>query len=95
LNVESTVFISAPQAVPVVIRIVTKPTKELGVADVVLNGLGLTGIILIAALLFGALLGGLFIWLKHRMPDNRLNGQASQHDGLQITAVALDSHRQP
>ncbi len=80
-----------PQPYVPVVRVVGKPTKELGVGDVVLGGLGLSGLILIGALLFGVLLGGLFIWFKHRLPDNPFNGQASQKHGLQITSVALNS----
>ena len=77
-----------------VVRVVGKPTKELGVGDVVLGGLGLSGVILIGALLFGVLLGGLFIWFKHRHPDNPFNGQASQKHGLQITSASLNSRSQ-
>ncbi|MGE5358344.1 MAG: hypothetical protein ACM3NQ_04950 [Bacteroidales bacterium] len=86
-------IISGPQQYVPIVRVVSKPTKELGVADVVLGGLGLTGVLLIGALLFGVLLGGLFIWFKHRRPDNPFNGQASQKHGLQITATSLDPRR--
>lgn len=74
----------ALQATPVVVRTVGAPTRELSVVDVVLSGLGLTGLILLGALLFGVALGGLFIWFKHRRPENPFNGQASQTHGLHL-----------
>jgi len=78
-----------PQVSPTIVRIVeTPPTKELSVGDLILSGLGLTGLILLAALLVGVALGGLFIWFKTIRPQNPLNGQASQTHGLHLGAVS-------
>lgn len=75
----------APQVTPTIVRIVeTPPTKELSVVDLILSGLGLTGLILLCALVVGVALGGLFIWFKTIRPQNPLNGQASQMDGLHL-----------
>jgi hypothetical protein len=76
---------AAPQITPTIVRIVkTPPTKELSVVDLILSGLGLTGLILLCALVVGVALGGLFIWFKTIRPQNPLNGQASQTHGLQL-----------
>ncbi len=78
-------LLPAAQVSPTIVRVVkAPPTKELSVVDLILSGLGLTGVILIAALLVGAALGGLFIWFKSVRPQNPLNGQASQTHGLHL-----------
>jgi hypothetical protein len=83
-----TLLSAAPQIAPTIVRIVKEPaTKELGVADLILSGLGLTGLILLAAALVGGVLGALFIWFKTIRPMNPLNGQASQTHGLHLDIV--------
>ncbi len=67
------------------------PTKEISVVDLILGGLGLTGLILLCALLIGGALGALFIWFKTVRPLNALNGQASQTHGLQLTNLTSES----
>ncbi len=60
------------------------PTREISVVDLILSGLGVAGLILLAALVIGVGLGGLFIWFKNYRPMNPLNGQASQTHGLHL-----------
>jgi hypothetical protein len=44
-----------------------KPKSELsGLADVLLGSLGLTGVIVIAAVLMGALMAGVMFWVRSR-----------------------------
>jgi len=84
-----TLLSSAPQVAPTIVRIVKEPaTKELGVADLILSGLGLTALILLAAAVVGGVLGALFIWFKTIRPMNPFNGQASQTHGLHLDAVS-------
>ncbi len=81
-------FSVLPQVAPTIVRVVkAPPTKEISVVDLILSGLGLTGLILVAALVIGAGLGGLFIWFKSVRPENPLNGQASQTHGLHLDRV--------
>ncbi|HXH06573.1 MAG TPA: hypothetical protein VNI83_08280 [Vicinamibacterales bacterium] len=49
------------QTQPLIVRVVEPPVEEATVADVLLGALGLTGVLLIVALLLGLLLGGLFV----------------------------------
>ena len=85
-------LMSLPQVSPTIVRIVpAPPTKEINVVDLILGGLGLTGFILLCALLIGGLLGGLFIWFKSVRPLNPLNGQASQTHGLRLTPLTSES----
>jgi len=41
-----------------------EPVKSTGVADILIGALGLTGVLLLAALLLGAALGGILISMK-------------------------------
>jgi hypothetical protein len=87
-----TVPLTLPQVSPTIVRIVpAPPTKEISVVDLILGGLGLTGLILLCALLVGGALGALFIWFKTVRPMNSLNGQASQTHGLQLTNLTSES----
>ncbi len=79
-------FLAALQVTPVIVRTVHAPTKEISMADLILSGLGVTGLILLGSLLIGLGVGAVFIWFKHRHPENPLNGQASHTHGLHLGA---------
>ena len=53
---------------PIIVSIPRDPPKsELsGLADVLLGSLGLTGVIVIAAVLLGALMAGVMFWVRSR-----------------------------
>lgn len=65
---------SAQPLTPVIVRMVDQPTKEISVADILMGSVGITGIFLIGAALFGLVLGGLFIlfrrWQASRDSEN-------------------------
>ena len=44
--------------VPVIVKVVEAPTKEISVADILLGSFGITGLFLLGAALFGFALGG-------------------------------------
>ncbi len=88
-------LLSVPQVAPTIVRVVKEPaTKELSVVDLILSGLGLTGLILVAAVIIGGMLGALFIWFKTIRPMNPLNGQASQTHGLHLD-ITSDTKPEP
>jgi hypothetical protein len=60
--------LSQEQSKPIIVSIPKDPPKsELsGLADVLLGSLGLTGIIVIAAVLMGALMAGVMFWVRSR-----------------------------
>ena len=49
---------------PIVVRVVEPPVETTTVADILVGALGLTGVMLLAALLLGAILGGILIGAK-------------------------------
>ena len=52
------------QSTPIIVRVLEEPVESTGVSDILIGALGLTGVMLLAALLLGALLGGILIGLK-------------------------------
>ena len=49
---------------PVVVKVIEPPADSTTIADVLIGSLGLTGVLLLAALLLGAVLGGILIGIK-------------------------------
>jgi hypothetical protein len=49
---------------PIVVRVVEEPVESTGISDILVGALGLTGVLLLAALLLGAALGGILIGVK-------------------------------
>jgi hypothetical protein len=52
------------QADPIIVQVVQQPVRSTTVADVLLGAIGLTGVLVLAALLLGAILGGALIGFK-------------------------------
>jgi hypothetical protein len=69
---------------PVIIRVVGQPTPELGLGQIIAQALGLTGIILIASLLFGVAVGGFIIWVRMRAVRARQDGEAGDQIRLRL-----------
>ena len=69
---------------PVIVRVVGQPAPELSFGQIIAQALGLTGIILIASLLLGVAVGGLFIWLRLRAVRARQDGEAGDQIRLRL-----------
>lgn len=52
------------QSHPIIVQVVEKPIESTTIADILIGALGLTGLLLLAALLLGAVLGGILIGIK-------------------------------
>lgn len=64
-----------------IVQVVTDdPAKELGMIDVSVAAFGLTGIIMVSALVAGLLAGGLFIWYRSRRPITIIEARGNQHN---------------
>jgi len=69
--------------IPTIVQIVPPPTEQVGVLDVLVGALGLTGLIAVGSIVLGAALGALIIGYKKR------RGNASGADG-DSTLTRLD-----
>jgi hypothetical protein len=49
---------------PIIVQVVEQPAESTTVADILIGSLGLTGVLLLTALVLGALLGGVLIGVK-------------------------------
>jgi hypothetical protein len=59
-------------------------SDSLTLGDVLLNAMGLTGAIVVAAVVLGLVLGGLFILYRRRNPHNHFNGESSDELSLKL-----------
>jgi hypothetical protein len=55
-----------PSNDPIIVRIIDPPPDIAGLADVLLGALGITGVIVLGALVFGLVLAGLLFWVRSR-----------------------------
>ena len=49
---------------PIIVRVIEEPVEQTTIADVLIGSLGLTGAMLLAAAVLGAILGGVLIGIK-------------------------------
>ena len=56
------------QSKPIIVTIPQEPPKSdlAGLADVLLGSLGLTGVIVLAAVVMGAVMAGVMFWVRSR-----------------------------
>jgi Na+/H+-dicarboxylate symporter len=66
------------------VRVVGPPSESVSLGDVILQALGLTGVITLIALIFGLVLGGVFIYLRTHRPDNAFNGETADELSLRL-----------
>jgi hypothetical protein len=51
---------------PIIVKIIEPPHDPTGIADVLIGSLGLTGAILLAAVVMGVLMAGVLFWFRSR-----------------------------
>jgi hypothetical protein len=73
-----------PASSPIIVRVIGPPTESVTLGDVILQAIGLTGAITLIALVFGLLLGGVFIYLRSHRPDNAFNGETANDLSLRL-----------
>ena len=71
-----------PQPItPTIVQIVPdKPAEELGMIDVSLAAFGLTGVIMVAALIAGLAAGALYTWYRSRRAITIIEERGHQHN---------------
>jgi len=82
------VLVQAAQ--PIVVRVIEQPIESTTVADVLIGALGLTGVLLLAAVLLGALLGGILIGIKRFRSHYNLE-PVPDSEALRVTPTSLNT----
>ena len=72
---------------PIIVRVVEQPVHETTIADVVLGSLGLVGVLLCAALLLGAMLGGGMVLYKRLTARDGID-PARDAENLRVTPTS-------
>lgn len=71
---------------PIIVKVVPEPTPQVGVADILIDSLGLVGVIVIFALVVGGLLGVVLIGIT-RWREARHGGVLpSEHTPLDLSS---------
>lgn len=70
---------------PIIVKVIDAPTPPPSVANVILQAIGITGVLVVGATMAGVLLGGAFIGLRILRPDNPLNGDVSDQMRLNLS----------
>ena len=74
-----------PVVEPIIVRTVEQPpARELGLGDVILQAVGLTGGILLASLLLGFAVGWLLFRYRRRQSKDLLAGEAGDQIRLRL-----------
>jgi membrane protein CcdC involved in cytochrome C biogenesis len=73
------------QQPPIVVDVVKQPpvAEEITMADVIVGAFGLTGVIMLSALVVGAIVGAIFIWIK-RTRDAAAPPADREHSSLRM-----------
>jgi membrane protein CcdC involved in cytochrome C biogenesis len=61
--------VQGQQAPPVIVRIVEPPHDPTGLTEVLIGSLGLTGAIILAAIVFGIIFAGILYWFRSRTTE--------------------------
>jgi hypothetical protein len=56
--------VDSQSAQPVIVKVIEQPVESTTVGDILVGALGLTGVLLLSAVLLGAVLGGILIAVK-------------------------------
>ena len=80
-----------PQTVTIVQISPEKAAVELSMIDVAVAAFGLTGAIMVAALVAGITAGALFIWYRSRRAITRIEAQGHQHNLFRTSDSATPS----
>jgi hypothetical protein len=55
-----------PEPKPLIVKIVETPHDPTGISDVLIGSLGLTGAIVLIAIVFGVMFAGVLLWVRSR-----------------------------
>ena len=69
---------------PLIVELTDPVTEEISVADVLVGALGLTGWMVLGAVVLALLFAGVLIWLRRFSPSNPINGDESNRTRLDL-----------
>jgi uncharacterized protein YacL len=72
---------------PIIVRVVEQPVHETTISDVIFGSIGLVGVLLLAALLLGLLLGGGLILVKRLTARDALDAKRDA-EHLRVTPTS-------
>jgi hypothetical protein len=73
---------------PIIVKVVQQPVESTTVADVLIGAIGLTGVLVLLAVLLGVLFGGLLIGVK--LLRRRLDIEPPESDIIHLITVGSD-----
>ncbi len=53
---------------PIIVKVITPPRDPTGISDVIIGSIGLTGAIVLLALLLGLIMAAILFWFRSRNP---------------------------
>ena len=65
---------------PTIVEIVKEPAASIDMIQVAVAAFGLTGVIMVSALVAGVLAGALFIWYRRRRPASTIEARGHEHN---------------
>jgi hypothetical protein len=65
---------------PTIVEVVEEPTTPIDMIQVALAAFGLTGVIMVAAVVAGLLAGVLFIWYRRRHSASTIEARGYEHN---------------
>ena len=72
---------SPPQAItPRIVEVIKEPTASIDMIQVAVAAFGLTGVIMVSALVAGLAAGALFIWYRRRRPISTIEARGGEHN---------------
>ena len=71
---------------PVIVKVVSDPTPQVTVVDVIVGALGLTGLILVGSLVLGGIVGALLIARSRRLAARDGGSSGTDHTALDLSS---------
>ncbi len=53
---------------PIIVKVITPPHDPTGISDVIIGAIGLTGFIVLLAIVLGLIMAGIMFWMRSRNP---------------------------
>jgi hypothetical protein len=73
---------------PIIVKVVSDPTPQVTVVDVLVDALGLTGVIVAGSFVLGGIVGLLLIAYSRRKIARSEGGASTEHTSLDLSSPA-------